>query len=121
VRTRHRGSGSGSPRATRPESGTSYLLRRRDELAAPPDQGGRDAFTAVDALVRSFGAVPGELRDDGNAGQSRSYLVPDAVVAELSAALEPLCDRWAARGTDVELSGPLPAYSFADVRLGAAS
>jgi hypothetical protein len=106
-------------RPTRAESGTDYLLRRRTELSAGLAAGPDDAFAAADAVLCTFSAEAGTVRRFGRTSRSRSYLVADGVVDNLLATLGPVLDGATTRGAKLVLTGPLPAYSFADVRLGA--
>lgn len=100
--------------ATSESSGTEYLMARRDEARAR--DGLRDALASVDQTLGGFAdAAAGP--EPAATGMSRSYLVPDAVAAQFTAAVAAAASELETRGCVARLSGPLPPYRFVAVRL----
>jgi hypothetical protein len=105
-----------APSARSALSGTEYLLRQQARRAAVAEQ---PAFADLDAVVAEFSVGSGPVTEAGDL-RSRSYLIEDARTDALFERVGPLLEQASARGEETSLSGPLPAYSFADVRLGGA-
>jgi hypothetical protein len=95
-------------------SGTAYLMARCDEARAR--DGLRDALASVDQTLGGFAdAATGP--EPAATGMSRSYLVPDAVAGQFTAATAAAAGELETRGCVARLSGPLPPYRFVAVRL----
>lgn len=105
----------GAERARRSAlTGTEYLMQRRTRrtaVAEPP------TFADLDAVLAEF-SVSSTAPGEAASGRSRSYLIETRRVDALLQHVTPLIEQAVARGEQVELTGPLPAYSFAAVQLG---
>lgn len=105
---------AGRPAAPSESSGTAYLMARSDEARAR--DGLREALASVDQTLRGF--AEGTTGPEPVAtGMSRSYLVPDTVAGEFTAAISAAASELETRGCVARLSGPLPPYRFVSVRL----
>lgn len=103
-------------------SGAAYLLGRRDarRRAAELRHEVAAAITALDACLADFTeAVAGAEMSGSSDALSRAYLVSDAVQEQFAAAAQEGIAEVERLGCGAVLRGPLPAYSFADVRLEA--
>lgn len=101
-------------------TGTEYLLGRRDARRRAADL--RDEVAAaVEALDSCLADLADEAVGDHPSGTalSRAYLVPTAIQEAFVAAGEQGISELEPLGCIAALRGPLPAYSFADVRLEA--
>jgi hypothetical protein len=101
-------------------SGTDYLLRRRDDRRQAAEM--RDDLLAAmsaadDALAARAESVAGPGLAAPTMSMSRGYLVRDEMAAEFTAVASEVAVELERRGCDTTLAGPLPAYSFVDVRL----
>jgi hypothetical protein len=107
---------SPAPSARSALTGTEYLRQRQARQATTTAP---SAFADVDAVVAEFSSGNGPVDESGGL-RSRSYLIEDARTDALFERVGPLLEQATARGDQVTLTGPLPAYSFADVELGGA-
>jgi hypothetical protein len=106
--------------ATPSGSGTSFLLRKKQEQEASRDLAGRlraevdaawgDLAAQADEAVRRQPATAPE--QGGKVFLDAALLVPAGRAAELEAAVERFASRLAAKGGEVTLTGPWPAYHF---------
>lgn len=103
--------------------GSVYLLDRRRSRRRAVEQHERlcAVLEGIDQAL-SFLAKDsaGPLLAAGSA-RRRSYLVPDSERGAFVAIVEQGAAQLMDVGADVRLSGPMPAYSFADVRFGSAT
>jgi hypothetical protein len=120
------GSAAGAP-ADRPGAesrpGTAYLRRRRADLTAREDarRAATDQAERVDDALRRLAVAgrrhpPQDARLSGKPHRmvlNGSYLVDDGRMDEFAAAVGTLARRHT--GVQLELTGPWPPYSFADV------
>ena len=102
------------------ESGTAYLMRRRDErqqaVAAQAEMS--TAMSAADETLTALAESVAELAVDASAmGMSRGYLVRTQRAAEFETEAVELASELERHGCNVRLSGPLPPYSFVKIRL----
>lgn len=109
------------PSAPAAASGRDYLLGRRQQR----DERLTRSFAAsdlvghLDARVTALAERSRDLRRVGVLG-ARAHLVDNTRLPELSAVLAGARRRFDAAGIALHVDGPLPPYSFADVRLEAA-
>lgn len=102
-------------------AGTAYLLGRREARRRTTEQ--RESVRAVmDALDESLSRFADAATGPGYAAPgplvSRAYLVSELLQESfVTAGSDGITALWEL-GCDVQLRGPLPAYSFADIRLG---
>jgi hypothetical protein len=109
--------GSSVPRE---DSGTAYLLGRRAERQKAGER--RAALAAVDeALAFHADAAAGPLLASAARATARAFLVGETMQDDFVAAAEDAIPLLARFGCALELRGPLPAYSFADLELGRAA
>ncbi|HWC82066.1 MAG TPA: GvpL/GvpF family gas vesicle protein [Pseudonocardiaceae bacterium] len=111
------------PTPTEGISGTEYLALRQNRLAAiERSRGDRAGLAAAarDTLARQAtdsarrDRLPGLLLDD-------AYLVATANEPAFHGEVQRLAEELGERGVTVELTGPWPPYSFADLELSAES
>jgi hypothetical protein len=104
-------------------TGTDYLhSRRQNRLRQAEDV--KTAASAAAELDEEMSALARRRRERANLADTllaRSYLVPDVMRAELDRTLALSVDRLRDARCTVEVTGPLPPYSFADLRLEATS
>lgn len=103
-------------------SGTSFLLRKKQEQEASRDLAGRlrdavdagwdDLAAAADEAVRRQPATAPE--QGGKVFLDAALLVRIDRAAELEAAVERFASRLGAKGGEVTLTGPWPAYHFVE-------
>lgn len=103
-------------------AGTTYLLGRRDarRRAAELRQEVAAAVSALDGCLAGLteAVVGTEMSGSGDA-LSRAYLVVDAAQEQFAVAAQEGIAEVERLGCSAALRGPLPAYSFADIRLEA--
>jgi hypothetical protein len=103
-------------------SGTSFLLRKKQEQEASRDLAGRlraevdagwaDLAAEADEAVRRPPATAPE--QGGKVFLDAALLVPIGRAAELEAAVDRFASRLAAKGGEVTLTGPWPPYHFVE-------
>jgi hypothetical protein len=103
--------------------GQAYLLRKKIE-ALRADEARVEIKRATSAIERElvlFGEGSSRLRvmkdetaEQGEVAAKLAFLVPRARFDEFRAAAEKMAERYAASGFKLELTGPWPAYNFAD-------
>jgi Gas vesicle synthesis protein GvpL/GvpF len=102
-------------------AGTAYLLARREERRRV-DQHRERVLAAIDALDDSLSFFADDAAGPGFTGSglsvSRTYLVSHLLQESFIAAGEDGIAALLKFGCEAKLRGPLPAYSFADIRLG---
>lgn len=104
-------------------SGTAYLRQRRQQRRAAVELQDSlvEALGAIDDVLAGFAdAVGGSGPSKVSLSMSRAYLVADSRQADFATAATEAVAELEARGCAAALHGPLPAYSFVDVRLEAA-
>ena len=102
------------------ESGTAYLMRRRDERqqAAAAQAAISTAMSAADETLTALAESVTDLTVDASAlAISRGYLVRTQLAAEFETVAAELANELERQGCTVRLSGPLPPYSFVKIRL----
>jgi hypothetical protein len=102
------------------ESGTAYLMRRRDERqqAADAQAAISTAMSAADETLTALAESVTDLTVDASAlVMSRGYLVRTQLAAEFETVAAELANELQRQGCTVRLSGPLPPYSFVKIRL----
>jgi hypothetical protein len=100
-------------------TGTDYLLDRRQHQRRLAEDAKAVALAAgeLDAELAALAERTRERVYRADTVVARSYLVPDAARGELVRVLASISDRLRDAGCAVEVVGPLPPYSFTDVRL----
>jgi hypothetical protein len=103
-------------------SGTSFLLRKKQEQEASRDLAGRlraevdtgwpDLAAQADEAFRRQSATTPE--QGGKVFLDAALLVPVGRAAELEAAVERYASRLAAKGGELTLTGPWPPYHFVE-------
>jgi len=103
-------------------SGTSFLLRKKQEQEASRDLAGRlraevdagwpDLAAQADEAIRRQPATAPE--QGGKVHLDAALLVPANRAAELEAAVERFASRVGLKGGEVTLTGPWPAYHFVE-------
>jgi hypothetical protein len=103
------------------QPGTVYLLGKREARRRAVDRRAALAETirALDASMAEHAQETGGAALHGASG-TRAFLVAHAAQEAFLAAGVPAFTALEDLGCTVALTGPLPAYSFADVRLGGA-
>lgn len=114
--------GAAQPSAPADQSGTAYLSRRRAELAARAEgqqlaaRCGRDIHAALSRLAVASHLHPlhdaGEAADAGLHVLNAAYLVDSASLPDFAASARAVAAE--AGALRVVVTGPWPAYSFAD-------
>ena len=102
------------------ESGTAYLMRRRNEReqAATAQAAISTAMSAADNALTALAQEVAELAVDASAmAMSRGYLVRTQRAAEFEKVVAELANELEGHSCDVRISGPLPPYSFVKIRL----
>jgi Gas vesicle synthesis protein GvpL/GvpF len=112
------------PVSSGPTSGAEYLSRKREsrEAAAASRDAIDDAVAAIHARLaeQAAGAVLGRPQDRRLSGRddemvlNGAYLVPDDRLDGFRALIEELSRRHEAEGIELELTGPWPAFHFAE-------
>ena len=112
----------GEPPGPADQSGAAYLFRRREELAARVERQrlaagcGQEIHTALERLAVGAHLHPTQdPRSDGEEGLmvlNAAYLVESALLAEFADSAQAVAA--AAGALKVDVTGPWPAYSFAD-------
>jgi hypothetical protein len=113
-------SATGPASAPRDESGTAYLMRRRDQRqrAAAAQAEVSMAMCAADETLTALAESVTELAVDASAmAMSHGYLVRTQLAAEFELVAAELANELERHGCNVRLSGPLPPYSFVKIRL----
>jgi hypothetical protein len=112
--------GSGGARPT----GTAYLQRRREALRAGEEARQRecalteDVFTTLGSFASEMGRQPGA---GGDVILNAAYLVETAAEEAFLAAASSQVDTLVPHGIRVDVTGPWPPYSFAQLRSRAVS
>jgi hypothetical protein len=104
-------------------TGTDYLHSRRQNRLRQAAHA-RTAASAAADLDEEMSALARRHREQAHLADTllaHSYLVPDVLRADLERALALSVDRLRDARCTVEVTGPLPPYSFADLRLEATS
>jgi gas vesicle protein GvpL/GvpF len=102
------------------ESGTAYLMRRRNERerAVVAQAAISTAMSAADEALTALAQSALELAVDTSAmAMSRGYLVRTQHAAEFETLAAELANDLEGHGCNVRISGPLPPYSFVKIRL----
>jgi Gas vesicle synthesis protein GvpL/GvpF len=112
----------GEPPGPAEQSGSAYLFRRRAELAARVERQrlaarcGQEIHTALERLAAAAHLHPTQdPRSDGEEGLmvlNAAYLVESALLSEFADAAQAVGAE--AGALKVDVTGPWPAYSFAD-------
>jgi gas vesicle protein GvpL/GvpF len=102
------------------ETGTAYLMRRRDERrqAAAAQAAISTAMSAADETLTALAESATDLAVDASVlAMSRSYLVRTQLAAEFERVAADVANELERHGCTVRRSGPLPPYSFVKIRL----
>ena len=102
------------------ESGTAYLMRRRNERqqAVAAQAAISTAISAAYEVLTVLAESVVELAIDGSGmAMSRGYLVRTQHAAEFETVAAELTYELEGHGGNVRISGPLPPYSFVKIRL----
>lgn len=103
-------------------SGTPHLLGRRDARRRAAERR-TDVYSSIAAVDEQLAGLADETvgagRADGTRSVTRAYLVHNARQEFFLAAAQEAAAELERLGCAVALRGPLPAYSFSDVRLEA--
>ena len=102
------------------ETGTAYLMRRRDERrqAAAAQAAISAAMSAADETLTALAESATDLAVDASVlAMSRSYLVRTQLAAEFERVAADVANELERHGCTVRRSGPLPPYSFVKIRL----
>ena len=102
-------------------SGTDYLRQRRAQRTAVVEAAveARSSFADLDAVLTEFSADSGDvIQGVRGSAHARSYLIADARADALLTTIGPLLQQAMQAGEQVTLNGPMPAYSFVELRLG---
>jgi len=113
-------SATGPASAPAIETGTAYLMRRRDERrqAAAAQAAISAAMSAADETLTALAESATDLAVDASAlAMSRSYLVRTQLAAEFERVAADVANELERHGCTVRRSGPLPPYSFVKIRL----
>lgn len=101
-------------------SGTEYLRQRRAQRTAVAETTTRSAssFSDLDAVMTEFSTDSGALvQGMRGSARARSYLIADDRADSLLTTIGPLLQQAMQEGEQVTFAGPLPAYSFVELRL----
>jgi hypothetical protein len=106
--------------ATAAPSGTAYLLGRRDarERSERKRVELRTAIESLDEALTGFADEATGLQVNNSGSAKRAYLVPESSQRSFVAAAEQGIVELERTGCTARVIGPLPAYSFADIKLG---